>query len=79
MLEQRLQQALQPSYLKIIDDSDKHIGHTGHNGGSHFTIHIDSEQFNTLTSIQSHRLIYEAVGDMIPADIHALSIKITKP
>jgi BolA family transcriptional regulator, general stress-responsive regulator len=76
-LEKRLRAALDPVTLTIIDDSDKHIGHAGNNGGNHFTLHISSPQFENLSTIACHRRVYEAVGDLIPTAIHALSIKIT--
>ena len=36
---------------------------------------IVSEDFNGLLPIKRHRLVYEAVGDLMIKDIHALSIK----
>jgi BolA protein len=36
---------------------------------------IVSDKFTDLSPIQCHRLVYDAVGDLMETDIHALSIK----
>ena len=76
IIEQRLNQALSPTLLDIIDESHKHVGHEGaKTGASHFAVVIVSEQFAGLSLIEKHRLVYEAVGDLIPKEVHALKIK----
>ena len=72
----RVTALLSPMHLEIIDDSHKHVGHAGNAGGGHFTLIISAEKLNGLSKLESHRLIYSAVSDLIPAKIHALSIKI---
>ncbi len=79
-LKTRLQQALIIASLDIIDESHLHKGHVGAQGGaSHFAITVVSPQFINLSFIARHRLIYSAVKDMIPHDIHALKIKALSP
>lgn len=65
---------LNPHYLDVQDDSALHAGHAGNTGGSHYTITIVSEVFTGLSLIKRHRVVYEAVGDLMATDIHALSI-----
>ena len=73
----RLTAAFSPTQLEVIDDSDEHIGHAGHQGGGrHFTIIISAECFREKSRIESHRQIYSVFSDMIPDQIHALRIKI---
>ncbi|MEL0067709.1 MAG: BolA family protein [Gammaproteobacteria bacterium] len=68
---------LEPSHLVIIDESHLHAGHAGaKEGKGHFRLQIASSQFAGLRLIQSHRLIYAALGDMMQTDIHALSIEL---
>ena len=63
----------------LNDESELHRGHYGNNGGSHFNILIVSENFSGKSRMERHRMIYEALGDLFPNTIHALSIKaITK-
>lgn len=78
LLRQRLD-VLQPSLLKIIDDSASHAGHAGNTGGGHYTITIVSSLFSDKSTIIRHRMVYQAVGDLIPSRIHALSIKASAP
>ena len=70
---------LQPSTLKIIDDSAQHVGHKGNTGGGHFSIVIVSSHFLQKSQIMRHRLIYQALSDLIPQQIHALSIQAYAP
>lgn len=78
LISQRLQ-SLQPSALKIVDDSALHAGHQGNGGGGHFTLHITSSHFSGKSLIMRHRLIYQALGDLMPHKIHALSIHARAP
>ncbi|MDR2220695.1 MAG: BolA family transcriptional regulator [Methylobacillus sp.] len=71
--------SLEPQQLEITDDSAKHAGHAGSNGGGHFTISITSSQFCDKSVIMRHRIIYQALQDLIPSRIHALSIAAHAP
>jgi BolA family transcriptional regulator, general stress-responsive regulator len=70
---------LNPSSLDIQDDSAIHAGHAGNTGGGHFTLNIVSSQFSQKSQIIRHRLIYQALSDLIPQQIHALSILAIAP
>jgi BolA family transcriptional regulator, general stress-responsive regulator len=79
-LESRLRATLAPGHLEVVDDSHLHAGHAGAaDGRGHFTVNIVSEQFAGMPVVRRHRLVYEAVGDMMATDIHALSIKALAP
>ena len=79
-LRSRLQAALAPVELEIIDETAKHAGHAGAaSGGGHYILHIVADAFAGKSLIQRHRLVYDAVGDMMHADIHALSIQAKAP
>jgi BolA family transcriptional regulator, general stress-responsive regulator len=71
--------SLQPISLEIKDDSALHAGHAGNTGGGHFTVKIVSSQFSQKSQIIRHRLIYQALTDLIPLQIHALSILAISP
>jgi len=70
---------LNPSYLNIQDDSALHAGHAGNTGGGHFTVTIISDNFNGLSIIKRHRLVYDAAKVLMEKDIHALSIHAKTP
>jgi BolA protein len=78
-LENRLREVLEPSHLQIIDDSRQHAGHAGARGGGHFTVTIVSTHFAGKTLVQRHRMVYDAVGNLMQDAIHALSIKAHTP
>ncbi len=71
--------SLQPVSIEIQDDSALHAGHAGNTGGGHFTLKIVSSQFSQKSQIIRHRLIYQALTDLIPQQIHALSILAISP
>ena len=72
--------SLNPEKIEIIDESSKHIGHEGaRNGGGHFLLTIVSSGFYKKSTIERHRIIYDALGKMVGRDIHALSIKAYTP
>lgn len=71
--------ALAPSQLDIRDDSARHAGHAGAKSGGHYVISIVSARFAGLSSMQRHRLVYDAAGDLVQQGIHALSITAKTP
>lgn len=80
MIRERLTEALSPVSLEIQDDSHKHAGHAGaRSGGGHFDVRVVSEAFAGKSPIQRHRLVYDALGDAMQTEIHALSIKAFTP
>lgn len=77
-LRQRLE-ALRPSHLVINDDSHLHAGHAGNTGGSHYSIEIASPLFAGKTTLQRHRIVLDAAGDLMKNKIHAMAIKLIEP
>lgn len=78
-LTRRLQ-ALEPDRLDVVDDSRHHAGHAGAaDGRGHFSVLVVSKRFADLGTLRRHRLVYEAVGDLMTTDIHALSIQALAP
>jgi BolA family transcriptional regulator, general stress-responsive regulator len=69
-------QSLNPSFLDVIDDSAKHRGHAGAASGlGHFNVVIYTDAFVGLSPLARHRLVYQALGDLMRTDIHALGIQ----
>ena len=80
MIRERLERELAPESLEIIDESASHAGHAGAaSGGGHFIVHIVADAFRDKTLIQRHRLVYDALGDIMHREIHALSIQAKTP
>jgi len=72
---------LQPVRMELRDESDQHIGHAGArpSGGSHWQLTIVSEAFRGKSAVARHRMVYEALGDLMERDIHALRIEALAP
>ena len=77
----RLNSALSPARIELIDDSEQHRGHGGYNpaGESHFTLQIESVAFTGKSRVERQRLVYAALGDLMKERVHALSIKANAP
>lgn len=72
--------ALRPTDLEVVDESALHAGHAGAAaGGRHFRLRIVAPAFAGTSKLQRHRLIYEALGELMHGDVHALSIKALAP
>lgn len=79
-MRERLQAAFAPVALEVVDDSHRHVGHAGAQGGlAHFTVDIVSDAFAGMAPLARHRAIYAALGEMMASDIHALSIRADSP
>jgi len=71
---------LAPESLEVFDDSHEHAGHAGaQQGGGHYQVMIVSAQFAGKNMIARHRLIYEALSDLMHTRIHALAIRAYAP
>jgi len=69
-----------PVSLHIVDDSAAHAGHAGaRSGGGHFHLTIVSEEFAGKGSVARHRMIYDALSDLMQKEIHALQIEAFTP
>jgi BolA protein len=72
--------ALEPLRLEIVDESHLHAGHAGaRDGGGHFRMTIVSPRFAGRRTMERHRLVYDAAGDLMKRKIHALSITARAP
>ena len=80
-IERMLTQALAPTRLAVINDSDSHSGHAGHDGSgeSHFTVEIESAAFAGVSRLERQRMVNRALGDLPGQRVHALAIKARAP
>ncbi len=79
LIEQRLA-ALAPELVQIYDESAEHAGHAGAaSGGGHYQLILVSRRFEGKTRVARHRLIYEALGDLMQRQVHALAITALTP
>jgi BolA protein len=76
-----LDQAFAPTRLEVINDSEKHHGHAGHDGSgeSHFTVDIESAAFTGTSRLERQRMVNRALGDIPGQRVHALAIRARAP
>lgn len=82
LIESKLAAALKPAQLDVINQSHRHAGHAEAkaHGGGHFDVIIVAEAFAGLPLIKRHRLVYDAVDDLMKSgQIHALHIVAKAP
>ena len=77
----RLNSALSPARVNLVDDSEQHRGHGGYNpsGESHFSLEIESDAFAGKSRVERQRLVYHALGELMEKRVHALQIKARAP
>ena len=76
LIRERLQTALTPTQLQIEDESYLHVGHAGaKDGRGHFVVTISASAFSGQPLLKRHRMVYQALGELMQTDIHALTIK----
>ena len=79
-IQEKLEQALSPVHIEIVDESHLHVGHAGAaSGAGHFNVTVVSERFKDQNLLARHRLVYQAVDELMQSEIHALSIKAMTP
>jgi BolA family transcriptional regulator, general stress-responsive regulator len=80
VMRQRLTDQLGPELVEIEDESHLHEGHAGaRDGRGHFRVTIVAEAFSGRSRLQRHRLVFDALGELMQTDIHALSIQAFSP
>ena len=78
-IESRLAVQLAPVALRVDDDSALHVGHVGAKSGGHYRVRIVAACFAGLPRVARHRLVYDAVSDLMQSAVHALAIEALTP
>lgn len=80
LIKQILNEALQPKFLELLDNSAAHAGHYGAmSGGGHYHVTIVADAFEGKSLVERHQLVYKALGDLMKQEIHALGINALSP
>jgi BolA protein len=74
-------QALEPLALDLVDESEQHRGHAGYRegGNTHWRLSIVSPRFAGKPTVARHRMVYQALGELMQHPIHALAITARSP
>lgn len=74
-IRRRIDRALRPEELIVEDEGHRHVGHEGaKDGRGHFRVFVVADGFRGHSMIHRHRMIYNALGELMSTDIHALAI-----
>ena len=79
-IRQRLE-LLQPERIELVDESESHRGHAGYRegGGTHWRLTIVAPAFAGKPTVARHRMVYQALGELMQHPIHALAINARAP
>ena len=72
---------LEPVELDLVDESEQHRGHAGYaaGGSTHWRLSIVSPRFSGQSVVARHRMVYQALGNLMQNPIHALAITARTP
>jgi len=72
---------LRPQRIELVDESEQHRGHAGYRdgGGTHWRLTIVAPAFAGQPSVARHRMVYQALGELMQHPIHALAITARAP
>jgi len=73
--------ALDPLSVELVDESSQHKGHSGERPGgeTHWRLSIVSPRFAGQPVLARHRMVYQALGELMQNPIHALAITARTP
>ena len=80
-IKRKLEVALSPTRLEIIDESARHQGHAGARpeGETHFRVEIVAAAFEGRSRLDRHRMVTDLLADELAGQIHALSLRTRAP
>ena len=74
-IKKKLDTALKLHHFEIKDFTGRHLNHNLHDGGFHLEAIIVSDDFQKISLLKRHKMVYKALGDLMKHEIHALSMK----
>lgn len=80
-IKQKLTDALSPSLLEVVDESEKHKGHGGYREGgeTHFHVTVVSAEFEGKSRVDRQRMVYALLAEEMAERIHALALTTKAP
>lgn len=71
----KLAAAFKLHHFEVKDFTGRHLNHNLHDGGFHLEAIIVSDDFQKNSLLKRHKMVYQALGDLMKHEIHALSMK----
>ena len=76
-IEEKLQAALAPSHLQVLNESHRHAVPPG--SESHFKLVVVSDAFEGARLVQRHQKVNRVLSDELQGGVHALSMETLTP
>ena len=74
-IKKKLDTAFKLHHFEVKDFTGRHLNHNLHDGGFHLEAIIVSDDFQKISLLKRHKMVYKALGDLMKHEIHALSMK----
>ena len=74
-LKEKLETTFKLHHFEVKDFTGRHLNHNLHDGGFHLEAIIVSDDFQKVSLLKRHKMVYKALGDLMKHEIHALSMK----
>lgn len=81
IINSKLTAALSPTRLTVVDESHRHVGHSGHRpeGETHFQVEVVSAAFEGKSRVERQRMVYGVLAEELSGGVHALALKTSTP
>ena len=72
----KLEQALSPREIEVLDVSHTHAGHAGwrEGGETHFEVRVRADIFAGKSRVECHRMVNAILADELASSVHALQL-----
>lgn len=80
-IRSKLEAALEPLSLEVVDESHQHAGHAGARPGgeSHFRVTVTAAAFDGMSRIERQRAVHRILADELAGPVHALAVTAAAP
>ncbi|AHX11670.1 bolA-like family protein [Neorickettsia helminthoeca str. Oregon] len=75
-IENAIRSALNVVYCDVKNTSEEHFGHTGYSKNSHFEVVVVSSDFDGLTRVVRHKMLFKILEKYLNNGVHAISMKL---
>ena len=72
VIEAKLEEAFQPSYLQVVNESFRHSVPPG--SESHFKVTLASADFQDNSVVKRHQMVYKLLAEELKTGVHALAL-----
>ncbi|MBL6719380.1 MAG: BolA family transcriptional regulator [Candidatus Marinimicrobia bacterium] len=66
-------------YINVYDYTAQHENHATFEGNYHLSMTLVSPDFESMSLIERHQLVYKALDEYMHGEIHALTMKTLTP